>query len=251
MIRLASYLCAAGLFLAAGYGLTWLAGPLLSPPPHTVMTKVWDLILSGDAVRELVVTVGRALGGIALANVLGLALGLAAGRILFFSRAVSPLVTAMQACPPIVWVSLILVWAGTGTLVPMAAVFMATLPPLFVNVAQGARGLNPRLFAMSRVFDVPWPTRLTRLLVPGVFPFWLAGFSHTLTAGWKVAAMAEYLGSHDGVGARIFWAYRRLDMVELYAWVVIVVALGLALECGLVAWVRGRLHRRERGDKSC
>lgn len=127
-----------------------------------------------------------------------------------------------------------MVWAGAGSLVPMLAVLAATLPPLFVNVTQGVLALDPRLAAMSRLFAVPAHVRLARLLLPAVRPYWLAGFSTTLASGWKVAAVAEFLGSHDGVGSRIFWAYRRLDMAELFAWALALVIMGLILEMGLV-----------------
>jgi NitT/TauT family transport system permease protein len=232
------YIVSGLLLAAAGYAATLLLGQELAPSPPHVFTALAGLALSGDLVRELGVTVARALAGVVLANACGIALGLCAGLQPGLLRLMTPLTAALQACPPVVWISLAMVWAGTGSVIPVAAVFAAALPPLFANVAQGVLALNPRLLAMSRLYDVPWPVRLRRLLLPGVLPYWLAGFSHTLASGWKVAAVAEFLGSHDGVGARIFWAYRRMEMTELHAWALAVILLGVALECGLVAPLR-------------
>ena len=36
---------------------------------------------------------------------------------------VAPLVAALQSCPPVLWISLVLVWAGTGSTVPVVVVF--------------------------------------------------------------------------------------------------------------------------------
>ncbi|OPY61811.1 MAG: putative aliphatic sulfonates transport permease protein SsuC [Syntrophorhabdaceae bacterium PtaU1.Bin034] len=226
------------MLVAAGYGATLALGPALAPPPPEVVRTLAVIGMKGDLLRELAITVARAMGGLALANLFGLCLGLCAGLIPFLSRICAPLITALQACPTIVWISLALVWAGTGSAVPVAAVFAATLPPLFVGTVQGVLSLDKRALAMSRLYRVPWSVRLRRLLLPGVVSFWLAAFSHTLAAGWKVAAMAEFFGSSEGVGTRIFWAYRRMDMSELFAWTFAIILLGVGLEYALTVPLR-------------
>lgn len=224
--------------IATGYAASLALGPALAPPPPEVGRALARISMEGDLLRELAITVARATGGLALANLLGVGLGLCSGAIPSLWRIAAPLVTALQACPTFVWVSLALVWAGTGSVVPVAAVFAAALPPLFVGAAQGVLSLDKRTIAMSRLYGVPWHVRLRRLILPGLLPFWLAAFSHTLAAGWKVAAMAEFLGSSDGVGTRIFWAYRRMEMADLFAWTGAIVVLGISLEYALAAPLR-------------
>ncbi len=232
------YLVSAALLLGAAQVASLCLGPALAPPPDRILAALARLAGSGDLFRELGVTVLRALLGIFLANLLGVALGVGAGLLPAAMRLLAPLVAALQSCPPVVWISLVMVWAGTGFAVPVAVVFAAAVPFLFSTAAQGVMGLNPRLFAMSALYDVPWPRRLRQLVLPGIVPYWLAAFSSTLAAGWKAAAVAEFLGSHQGVGARIFWSYRRLDMDELNAWALALISLGVVLECGIIAPLR-------------
>jgi len=49
-----------------------------------------------------------------------------------------------------------------------------------------------------------------------------------------VAATAEFFGSGTGIGARIYWAYRQLDMPLLFAWTAVIVAIGLVLDVGVI-----------------
>jgi NitT/TauT family transport system permease protein len=91
---------------------------------------------------------------------------------------------------------------------------------------------------MSALFDVPLTKRLRLLVGPGIFSYWLAAFSAILANGWKAAAVAEFLGSHSGVGAKIFWSYRALDMAKLNAWALALIILVVALEWGLIAPMR-------------
>lgn len=229
--------------------LLWLAnlwlGPGLAPGPLAVLRAGKDLALSGELFRELGITVLRGLAGVLLANIAGVALGLAAGLVPALLRLSAPLVAALQSCPPVVWISLVLVWAGTGSAVPVATVFAATLPFAFSTTAQGIMGLNPRLFAMSRLYGVPKGRMLRRFILPGILPAWLGGFSAVLSAGWKAAAVAEFLGSHQGIGARIFWSYHRLDMEALNAWALTLIALGVILETAVITPLRRKAAQLE------
>ena len=236
--KVAPFAVSALILAGAVYAAGWYLGPALVPSPGAILVALWDLACTGEVFRELSVTVARALVGIALANIAGVALGLAAGFIPGALRLVSPLVAALQSCPPVVWISLVMVWAGTGSPVPVATVFAATLPFVFSATAQGAMGLDRRIFAMSRLYEVPALRVIRRFVLPGIFPYWLASFSAVLTSGWKAAAVAEFLGSRDGVGAKIFWSYRKLNMEELNAWALALIILGVVLECGLIMPLR-------------
>jgi len=222
-----------GLFLALGYAATAAFGPAMMPPPPEILRHLADLILSGDILAEGVRTFARGLAGVLAANLLGIALGLSAGLFRPATRLFRPVLTALNACPPVVWISFAMVWLGSGGAVPVFVVAAATLPPVFLAVAEGVRAIDPRLAAMSRLYRVPPTRRLRGLVLPSVFPFWRASFAYTAAAAWKVAAVAEFLGSADGIGARIFWAYRRLDMADLYAWTIAIVAFGVAVDAGI------------------
>jgi NitT/TauT family transport system permease protein len=233
-----------GLILAGMAALASnLLGPELAPSPGAILAAFLELAGQGELFRELLITLARGALGILLANAAGVSLGMAAGSAPGALRLVSPLVAALQACPPILWISLIMVWAGTGSVVPVAVVFAATFPFVFSTTAQGMMGLDRRILAMSRLYAVPKGRVLRSVVLPGIFPYWLAGLSTVLSTGWKSAAVAEFLGSHQGIGARIFWNYHKLDMERLNAWALALVLLGVALECGLIIPLRRKAAR--------
>ncbi|MDR1243293.1 MAG: ABC transporter permease subunit [Deltaproteobacteria bacterium] len=229
-----SALAVAGLMLVASL----VFGSELAPMPQSVIRAFAGLVRSGELLSELFITVGRGIAGILWANAVGVVLGVAAGFNARLFRLASPLVAALQSCPPVVWISLVMVWAGTGSAVPVSTVFAATVPFVFSTTAQGVMGLNRRVLAASRLYDVPWRRILWSYALPGVFPYWLAGFSTVLATAWKSAAVAEFLGSHQGIGARIFWSYHKLQMEELNAWALVLIMLGVFLECAVITPLR-------------
>ncbi|MDR1041996.1 MAG: ABC transporter permease subunit [Deltaproteobacteria bacterium] len=229
---------------AAATGLARiLLGPLLAPDPWTILKRTWELASSLELFRGLGTTVARGLMGALLANVCGVALGALAGRAAWALRLAGPLVAGIQSCPPIVWITLVMVWAGTGALVPVAAVFAATVPFVFSNTAQGVMGIPDRLLAVGRLYGVPRARTLLQVAAPAVLPYYLAGLSTVLATAWKAAAVAEYMGSPDGAGAAIYWSYSRLNMTDLNAWALSLVALGLALEALVITPLRRRAAR--------
>ena len=246
-----AYIVSALLLAGAAALASLLLGPELAPPPGAILAAWWDLARSGALFQELGLTLLRGAIGLGLANLAGVSLGLAAGSFPTVLRLIAPLTAAMQSCPPVVWVSLVLVWAGTGSTVPVAAVFAAAFPFVFSTTAQGVMGLDQRLLGMSSVYAVPLLKKMRFLVLPGILPYWLAGFSTVLAAGWKAAAVAEFLGSHQGIGARIFWSYRRLNMEELNAWALTLILLGVLLESALILPLRrkaAQMQTRGRAD---
>jgi ABC-type nitrate/sulfonate/bicarbonate transport system permease component len=227
---------------ATGLARIWL-GPLLAPDPWTILKRVWELAASLELFRGLGTTAARGLAGALLANVAGVALGALAGRSPWALRLAGPLVAGIQSCPPIVWITLVMVWAGTGALVPVAAVFAATVPFVFSTTAQGVMGVPERLLAVGRLYGVPRTRTLFKVAAPAVLPYYLAGLSTVLATAWKAAAVAEYMGSPDGAGAAIYWSYSRLNMEDLNAWALSLVALGLLLEALVITPLRGRAAR--------
>ncbi|MDR2406384.1 MAG: ABC transporter permease subunit [Deltaproteobacteria bacterium] len=215
-------------------------GPALAPNPLVVLKSLGSIIADGTLVSQLGLTVKRALYGVLLANLLGVLLGLAAGRLQFLLEYTAPLIAGIQSCPPIIWISIAMVFAGTGSVVPVATVFLTTLPFVFSNTAQGAMGLSTRVIAMSALYKVPLLRRLKDFYLPGILPFYLAGLSTVLSTAWKAAAVAEFMGSHDGAGARIYWCYNKLNFDELQAWALSIIILGLSLEALVITPLRKR-----------
>ena len=216
-------------------GLWWLLAwhwhsPLL-PGPWVTGKQVVAIARTGELWRHLCLTLFR--GGVGL--VLGLAAALLLGVPCGFLRPVmgllTPLVTAMQSCPPIIWISFLLVWASAGNTVPMLVVFAAVFPPCFLNVAQGVAGLDRRPNALV----------LRRIVLPGIARFAVASLSFALGITWKVTATAEFFGAPSGVGERIYWSQRAMDMPRLFAWAAVIVAVGVILELGVVHPLREAL----------
>jgi NitT/TauT family transport system permease protein len=219
-------------------GVSWLAGPRLVPWPLDTFLALGSLLAEAKSWSDISLTLFRGASGLALSLAAALVTGLPAGRSPRVMSLLAPLVASLQACPPVLWISLLLVWAGQGNEVPLGVVFASIYPPLFANLAQGAASLDPRLFAMARLYHVGRWRVFKDIIWPGVRPYLTAGLSYALGTCWKVTAVAEFLGCSAGMGAQLYWSYRMLAMPRLFAWAFLLVLMGLVLELMLVRPLR-------------
>jgi len=224
--------------IGAWWACSLFFGDTLIPAPPAVLAELGRLVVQPSSWLTVSITIARGLAGLTAALACALVFGVAAGRSATAMRLINPLVAALQSCPPIIWITLLMVWAGTGSTVTVAVVFAAVFPPLFANVAQGCLSLDKRFFDMAKLYRVPWRRQLTKIILPGMTPYLLAGLSFAASTCWKVTAVAEFLGSPDGIGARIFWTYRMLELPRLFAWATIVILLGVVLELCVIAPLR-------------
>lgn len=235
-----AYLVSFGILLASWYGATLFFGATLVPSPPRTLACLANLSLSLDFWVDISLTLFRGVLALAMSVTTALVFGLAAGRSKRAMALTGPLVAALQATPPILWITLLMVWVGTGSKVPITVVVASLLPPLFATVAQSAAAIDNRLFELATVYRIKRRRILTDILLRGIYPYFLGGLSYALGTCWKVAAVAEFLGSSRGIGARIYWAYRMLKMPELFAWATVLVILGMIVELGLIRPLRER-----------
>jgi NitT/TauT family transport system permease protein len=175
-------------------------------------------------------TVEHALGGFALAALLGIAAGLGAGLNPLWRRAMWPIVSLLQGMPVIAWIVLSLLWFGTGDSPPVLAVGLSCLPIVFVGAIQGVATVDRNLLQMARSFRAPLSLLLRDLYLPHLLSYLFPALLSGLGIAWKVALTAELLAADKGIGADFGMARVNLNMAEAMAWVLVMLALMFAFE---------------------
>lgn len=218
-----------------------LAGAQLVPGPGATLRDLADLLATAHGWETILITFARGVGGVVLAVLAGVALGVPCGLYRPLRDILMPPVAALQGCPIIIWITLLMIWVGIGSVVPLAAIFVAAFPALFVNVMHGVAAIDRELFVLARVYQVGRLRTLRQIVLPGMAPAFLAGLSFSVGIAWKVAATAEFIASSSGIGSEIYWAYRNLDLPRLFSWAVVLIVLGIGLEALLLRPLRGRI----------
>ncbi|MCL6588947.1 MAG: ABC transporter permease subunit [Firmicutes bacterium] len=204
--------------------------PLILPSPWATLLQIKNLVMTHNFWAHLGATLRRGVTGFGLSLLLGLGLGLLAGKSELVQAFLRPFVILIRSAPVVSIIILALIWFKRET-VPIFVVLLMVFPIIFQNVVEGVRRVDPELLEMVHLYQVrPWLI-FTRLTLPSLIPFLAAGISNSLGITWKVLVAAEVLSYPTwGIGAQIDTARVYLQTDLVFAWTVAVIALGLCFD---------------------
>jgi ABC-type nitrate/sulfonate/bicarbonate transport system permease component len=247
------------LVLAAAVGGWQLAtdsahNPFFLPPSQVVpaMYHQWftgpasHLWLTADATGNLLPSLGRLLGGWAIASLAGIAIGVAIGRLPLLADLAEPIVHFGRAIPPATVVPVFLIIFKIGTPMEVATIVFGVIWPVLVNSIDGARYVHPGHIETARAFRVPAVQRLLRIILPSAGPKIFAGLRLALALAVVMMIISEFVGATDGIGLEMLTAQQNTDIPQMWAIILLLGLLGIVLnallglaEHRVLAWQRG------------
>jgi NitT/TauT family transport system permease protein len=189
----------------------------------------------------------RAFAGFGAAALVGGLLGLVMGRSPLVASLVEPLFSGTYAVPKLALFPIFVFVFGLGSLSKVALVFLECLYPMVIITSQGARHV-PRalLWSASNMGASRWTT-LRRVVLPATMPYVFAALRVALPVALIVVVITEMISSVDGLGYLVSYSLSSLRTDRILALVVVIAALGLALDRLLLA-LRDRLVYWEKLD---
>jgi NitT/TauT family transport system permease protein/putative hydroxymethylpyrimidine transport system permease protein len=220
----------------------------LLPAPSEVASALWtdrDL-LAPDAW----VTAREVLLGFGLALAIGVALALVLHLSPVLRRAVYPLVVASQAIPVVVIAPILVIWFGFGLTPKLIVIALICFFPVVVNTLDGLEGVDHDQVKMMRTLGASRLDLLRRLELPSSLPFLFSGAKVAVAVAVIGAVFGELVGSDAGLGHAIQVGTAQLETARVFAAVLILSAMAIALfgalaliERHAVPWARAPKER--------
>jgi NitT/TauT family transport system permease protein len=223
--------------LAARSGL-W--SPLIFPSLTSIARELGQFVAGPERLMEAWTSLYRALGGFALAAAAGVLLGLVMGRSSLVAGLLDPLFSGTYAVPKIALFPIFIFVFGIGSLSKIALVFLECLYPIVIMTYHGSRDVDRVLLWSGQNMGASRAQLLRRIVLPATAPYIFAGFRVALPLALIVVVITEMVSSADGLGYVAVYSLASLKTDRMLAVVVVIAALGLALDQALVA-LRNRL----------
>ena len=234
----------AGWEAAARSGL-W--SPLLFPSLVKIFQQLVFFFSSSTLIAEAWVSLGRALGGFALAAAVGILLGIVMGRSRLAAALLDPVFSGTYAVPKLALFPIFIFVFGIGSLSKVALVFLECLYPIVIMTYQGARDVNRVLLWSARNMGASRAAILRRVVLPATTPFIFAGFRVAVPVAMIVVVITEMVSSADGLGYQVIYALSSLRTDRMLAVVIVIAALGYLLDRAVIL-ARDRLIYWEKLD---
>jgi len=239
-------LVVAGWFLAtAGAVEERLVSPTLLPAPVEVLRSFPALAAGGALVDAVVATLGRVVAGFALAVVVGVPLGMAAGAWRALGAFLAPIVMVGRNIPIAALIPLTILWFGIDETQKVMFIFIATVPFVFSDAAASIVEIADRYVDTAQTLGASDRQVVTKVLVPLALPGVFTSLRSLFGIAFGYIMLAELINARHGLGYMLSLSQRRGHTDHIFVVLIIIGLLAYGIDQLLGFFQRGLFPYRK------
>ena len=212
------------------------------PGPEAVWQAGLDMARSGTLASDTWASVQRILIGFGLAIVVSVPLGLVMGGFRAGQALFEPVVGLLRYLPASAFIPLLTIWLGIGEPSKVMLLFIGTVFFNTLMVADVVRQVPAALVDVSYTLGARRGEVVRKVVVPHSLPGMIDAVRVNAAAAWNFVVVAELINSEEGLGYRIARSQRFLASDRIFAILVVIAVIGLAIDI-LLRVLRDRVGR--------
>jgi ABC-type nitrate/sulfonate/bicarbonate transport system permease component len=187
--------------------------------------------------------------GLMFAVVIGSIVGVTLGSLRVLDPWVRPVLEYLRFIPAVAILPAALLLFGATDEMRIFMIAFGSVFPVLLAAIDGARRVEPMLIDVARVNGLSVAQRLVRVVLPAASPSIFAGVRIALSIALVMMVISELIAADDGLGFYILRNQRLFQTANVYAGVLTIGTIGLALTLALLAFEKRMLawHRGWRG----
>jgi NitT/TauT family transport system permease protein len=226
-------------FLCIAFGIK----DLVLPRPSQIIVTLIERFpaMWPHAVQTLYTT----MVGFGLGIVAGVSIGVLIGSSRLAYDVAYPLLVGFSSTPKVAVVPIFVLWFGAGTVPAVLTAMLLCIFPIVVNVATGLATTEPELEDVMRALKASKLDILFNVGLPRAMPYFFASLKVAITQAFVGTVIAETVASNRGIGNLMMIASSSFDVPLVFAGLLILAALGVALylvfayiESKVTGWTR-------------
>ncbi len=205
---------------------------VILPGPMMTLKSLFNSL--GDIVfyNALIVSCIRLLTALSLSLILGITFGLLMGIIKPLKDFISPVIYLLQSIPPILYITLAMIWFGLNGKATIFIVTVVSFPILSVNLCEGFANIDPKLIEMGHTFRFSRTRIIFKIIIPSLINYLKSGLIIMLGLSWKMLVMGEVLSAGTGIGALLTEARMNLETEKVFSLGLIIIIFCILTQHG-------------------
>lgn len=179
--------------------------------------------------EEAMITLAMVLSSVIVCALIGVPLGIFAGRSDRFEAMLRPVLDAMQTTPAFVYLVPIVMLFSVGNVAGVLATIIFALPPLIRLTSLGIRQVHPELVEAAQAFGANRRQVLIKVQIPLAMPTILAGLNQTIMMALSMVVIAALIGA-GGLGSPVILGLNTLDIGRAVVGGVGIVLMAIVLD---------------------
>jgi ABC-type nitrate/sulfonate/bicarbonate transport system permease component len=243
-----------GIISVVGILLVWVLlaasgtiSPNKLPAPWRVVSAMQYLAWNEGESKLLTATLWSA-GRVAVAGLLVVLIGIPIGIMMGASPRInamfSPMVDPFRSAPVVALLPILVMWFGIGELMKILFLFAGSVVYLVPMVRDAILAVPQSYWISARDLGAtPWEC-IRRTVVPMAMPRIADAIIVSVSVMWTYITVAEYVNAKEGLGQLIQNARRFSAMDQVFAGIIVIVALAL-ITYQTMRWIKQKLYAWE------
>jgi ABC-type nitrate/sulfonate/bicarbonate transport system permease component len=223
--------------------LKWVS-PLSLPRMSAVAVTLWELLVSGELLRELAASLWRMFAGYFIGVALGVLLGLLMGSFRPVYNLFEPITEILRPIPSPAYVPIAILFLGIDDEMKIFMVAFSAFFPVLLNTYSGVKQVDPVQIDTGRTFGLNSFDIVKRIVLPSAIPHVFTGLRISLGIGLIMVVISEMVAANSGIGYFILQAQRSFEVSQMYAGIFTLGVVGYLLNFSFTRMEKKIVHWR-------
>jgi NitT/TauT family transport system permease protein len=206
------------------------ADPVFLPSPWQVLVQLGQWYQDGELFGDILVSVGRVLGGFVVAAAVALPLGVLIATYAPVRALFEPLTEFSRYLPAVAFIPLIMLWVGIEESAKITVIWVGVFFQMVLMVAEDVARVPEAPVEAARTMGATNEEIIKHVLIPAARPAMLTTLRSCMCLAWTYLVVAELVAASSGLGYSILKAQRFLQTDKIFAGILLIGLIGLATD---------------------
>jgi ABC-type nitrate/sulfonate/bicarbonate transport system permease component len=209
---------------------TYIFNPFLIPPPVEVFRSAIPMVMSGEILGDVAISMVRVLVGFVSGSLAGIAVGVLIGRIRALHDLLDPIIELLRYLSPTAMIPIAIIWFGIGELSKYFLIFWGTF---FIVVVNTTAGVWRAPIARQRAAECLGANQMqifVMVVIPSAVPYIVTGMRVAMASSFMSIIPAEILAADSGIGYLLQKSSLLLQTNRIFVALLTICLLGFAVD---------------------
>jgi NitT/TauT family transport system permease protein/taurine transport system permease protein len=187
-------------FLLWQFLSTYVVNPFLIPPPLEVFRTAIPMLMSGEILADVSISMTRILVGFITGSAVAIMLGVLLGRIKLLHDLLDPIIELLRFLSPTAMIPIAVIWFGIGEMSKYFLIFWGTFFIVLINTVAGVWRAPIARQRAAECLGANQMQIFVLVVIPSAAPYIVTGMRIAMASSFMSIIPAEILAADSGIG---------------------------------------------------
>jgi NitT/TauT family transport system permease protein/taurine transport system permease protein len=209
---------------------TFIFNPFLIPPPVEVIRTAIPMLLSGEIIADVSISMVRVLVGFTVGSLAAIVLGVLLGRLRLLHDLLDPIIELLRYLSPTAMIPIAVIWFGIGELSKYFLIFWGTFFIVLINTIAGVWRAPIARQRAAECLGANQTQIFVLVVIPSAAPYIVTGMRVAMASSFMSIIPAEILAADSGIGYLLQKSSMLLQTNRIFVALLTICVLGFIVD---------------------